>query len=237
MSNIGSTQERFAQLATIFSILLPLLYVFGYSYEAGYFSVHGISTELFPRTVPEYLTVCLFFLLNAFIISTKLLVYVLLLIFICFILLSICILIISKKSELALAKAKVFYTKLEPYKLKLKEGLEKYNFKILAQPAKIAFLIFFTLYLFLVLMVFTFLVTLIPYQLGKYFSNNEIKEFKACTKETPSENCIALTEYGDVVAVGKIIASSDKYIALYNNGKTTVYSSKDYDIAILNPAK
>ena len=72
---------------------------------------------------------------------------------------------------------------------------------------------------------------------GKYIAKIEMKSFKVCTLDKPTESCVALTENGKKVALGKIIASSDKYTALYNNGKTTVYSSKDYDIAILNPAK
>lgn len=40
----------------LMAIFLPVLYLIGYFYEAGYLSVYAVSTDFFPRSVADYLT-------------------------------------------------------------------------------------------------------------------------------------------------------------------------------------
>lgn len=40
----------------IMVIFLPVFYLIGYFYESGYLSAYGVSSEYFPRDVPDYLT-------------------------------------------------------------------------------------------------------------------------------------------------------------------------------------
>lgn len=229
----SNAQKTLTAITILFTIALPHLYIFGFAYEAGYLGHYGIHTELFPRSVAEYLTSSLLFFLSTFWISAKYIITALSIIFFGFILFAALMLLADNKSEVLLKKPIKWYKKIQPYFLCLKARLNKFNFKILAMPAKFAGIVFFIFYALLGLMVYASLVTFIPFLVGQKVASDEIKKTKLCNSEKPVENCVSLTEYGNVVASGKIIASSEKYIALYNDGKTVIYSSKEYDISAL----
>ena len=234
MTRDSKAQKTLTSVTLAFTTLLPLLYICGFAYESGYLSGYGINNDLFPKSVPEYLTSSLLFFLNTFGISAKYILAALSIIFFGFILFAVLLLIIDCKSEAPLKKLNQFYLKIEPTLLRTQNSLQKLNFKILAQPAKFAAIVFVTFYALLGLMIFAAIITLIPLLVGQKVASDEIKKTKLCNPEKPADNCVLLMEYGNVIASGKIIASSDKYIALYNDGKTMIYSSKEYDINIFN---
>ena len=129
-------------VASFFTISLPFLYVLGFAYESGYLAGYGVNSELFPRSIPEYLTTSLIFVLNAFVVSNKGLFFAFILTFLCFVLIAICILIINKIFEFAFKKINIFKLNFEQHALKLKENLNGYNVKVLEQPVKFTLGIF-----------------------------------------------------------------------------------------------
>ena len=234
MINDSKTQETLTSVTLAFTVLLPLLYICGFAYESGYLSGYGINNDLFPKSVPEYLTSSLLFFLNTSGISAKYILAALSIIFFGFILFAVLLLIVDYKSEAPLKKLNQFYLKIEPTLLRAQNSLQKLNFKILAQPAKVAAIVFIAFYALLGLMIFAAIITFIPLLVGQKVASDQIKKTKLCSLEKPVDNCVSLIENGNVIASGNFIASSAKYIALYNDGKTVIYNSKEYDISIFN---
>ena len=237
MINDSKAQKTLTSVTLAFTILLPLLYICGFAYEAGYLSGYGINDDLFPKSVPEYLTSSLLFFLNTFGISVKYIIAALAIIVSSFVLFAVLLLFVDYTSDLPLKKLSQFYIKIETTLLKIKKLLLKLNFKILAQSAKFAVTAFVIFYALLGLMLSASIITFIPFLVGQKVASDEIKKTKLCNSEKPADSCVSLMEYGNVIASGNIVASSDKYIALYNDGKTVIYSSKDYDINIFNSSK
>lgn len=226
----SNTQKTLTSITILFTIALPHLYIFEFAYQVGYLGRYGISNELFPRSVPEYLTSSLLFFMTTFTFSAKYIISGLALIITGFVIYAVLMLLADYKSEALLKKPIQWYTKFQPYILCIKTKLLKINYKILAQPAKVAFGLFITFYGLLGLMLYASLVTLIPLYVGQKVASDEIKEAPLCKLERTFKDCVQLMEYDDVIASGKIIANSDKYLALYNDGKATIYSKNDYTL-------
>lgn len=225
-------QNIFALVTVMTTILLPLLYLFGYAYELGYLEGYGISNELFPRSIPEYLTSSLLFFLITFSFTAKYSIYILTSIVAIFVVYAILHLAIHKNSYTIIEKIKALFSPHKPLLLCISMFIKELNLNILARPAKFTAWIFLTLYCLLVIMLIVSCLTIAPLFVGKKIAADEIKKFRKCIPEKLAGECISLTEFGNVIASGKLVASSDKYIALYNEGKTIIYSSKEYDIQV-----
>jgi hypothetical protein len=223
--------QNVLSLVTIMTtVLLPLLYLFGYAYELGYLDGYGISNQLFPRSIPEYLTSCLLFFFITFSLTAKYLVISFYLIVVVFVIYAILHLAIDRNSDFIFKICKPLFFKLKQILLWFFSSINHLNLNVLARPAKFTAWILLTLYCLLSIMLVASILTIIPLQIGKKVAVEEIKKAQRCEKDQITNGCISLSEYGNIVASGKLVASSDKYIALYNDGKTIIYSSKDYDI-------
>ncbi|MDP3511603.1 MAG: hypothetical protein Q8S20_02540, partial [Sulfuritalea sp.] len=59
-------------------------------------------------------------------------------------------------------------------------------------------------------------------------AEKEIAQAKPCQYSTaPTEGCVALIENGKPVALGTFVARSQSHLALYANGKTSIFPIKD----------
>lgn len=214
------------------TFLLPLLYVFGYAYDLGYLGGYGISAELFPKSIPEYLTSSLLFFIITFGFTANFIIYGLISIVFIFVIYALLHITAHKNSAAILKFISTPFLFAKPFLLKIHALILRLNLKILAPQAKFTFGIFLILYSFLGIMLIVSLVTTIPLFIGKKVAIDEIKRSKTCMEQELTENCVTLSEYGNVIAFGRLIASSDKYIALYNSGKTIIYASQNYDINV-----
>lgn len=232
MAKEQNIQNILALVTVMTTFLLPLLYVFGYAYELGYLGGYGISSELFPKSIPEYLTSSLLFFIITFGFTANFIVYGLASIVLIFLLYALLHITAHKNSAILLKYTSAPFLFSKPLFVRIYDFILKLNLKILAPQAKFTFGVFLILYSLLGIMLAVSLITTIPLFIGKKVAADEIKKSKVCMVEKFTENCVSLSEYGNVIALGRLIASSDKYIALYNNGKTTIYASQNYDINV-----
>ena len=59
VENVATKEEKakfsLSSIATLFGILAPIFYVFGYLSDQGYLNTYGINNEYFPRELQFYL--------------------------------------------------------------------------------------------------------------------------------------------------------------------------------------
>ena len=225
MSEEKNLPRWIAVAASITTLAVPLAYIFGYAYDQGYLHVYGVSNEFFARSIQEYLVFAFFACLG---IATLILDY-------------------FTHHQLGFAEVAIVFggfawlvifeekhqfgawlrSKAEPLK---KHRLFDYFFF----PFICSCIAFVAPALLILTICIFLLIPAIAYYQGQDGAEKEIAKAKACTCSTvPMADCVSLLdENGKPIASGKLVARNETHIALFNQGKTTIYPVKDQIIEV-----
>jgi len=74
--------------------------------------------------------------------------------------------------------------------------------------------------------------------MGQYVAEKEVASNKQCIhSNAPAEECISLLENGKAIATGRFVARSATHLALFNQGKTSIYPVKDQLVEVVPTRK
>lgn len=215
--------------AVVSTLFVPFFYIFGYAYDQGYLHVYGIGNDFFARSPQEYLVLAFFACLgiatstlNFFTKNEKLFVVISLI----FGAVAWCIVFADKHHFDDRLMSKV--TRLRDHRL-----FDYYFFPLISASLS------FTLPAVLVVSIFVvLLVPAVSYFRGQNDAEKEIAKAKPCLYSTaPTEGCVALIENGKLVALGIFVARSQSHLALYADGKTSIFPVKDQLVEVVPALK
>ena len=205
------------------------MYIFGYAYDLGYLHAYGVSAEFFARSIQEYLVFAFFACLG---IATSTLDFFThnQPAFIGF------ALIVGSFVWVAIFEEKhQFGERLRSKATPLKEHR---FFDYLFFPFISACFAFVAPALLILAICIILLIPAVSYYKGQNVAENEIANAKVCTYPIASvENCVSLLENGKPIASGKLVARSSTHMALFNQGKTSIYPIKDQIIEVAPASK
>lgn len=215
--------------AAVTTLSIPFFYIFGYAYDQGHLQAYGISNEFFARSPQEYLVLSFFACLAVVIWLLE------------FFTNNPLPLIIF-----ALIIGGITLVSVFAYKHRIAERLHGKSVSI--QKHRLFDYIFFPFISASLAIVAPFMLTaaismilLVPaiaFFNGKNIAEKEILNTKACTySNAPTEECVFLLENGKPIASGRLVARSPSHIALFNQGKATIYPVKDQHVEVIPPSK
>lgn len=205
--------------AAVSTLSVPFLYIFGYAYDQGYLHVFGIGNDFFARSPQEYLVLAFFACLG---IATSTLDAIakneklFLVIAIAFGALSWCVVFAHKHHLGDRLRSKA--TPLKDHRL-----FDYFFFPLMFGSLSFVLPAALVISIFIVL-----LVPAVSYFKGVNDAEKEISKAKPCQYSVaPSGGCVALIENGKPVALGMFVARSQSHLALYADGKTSIFPVKD----------
>jgi hypothetical protein len=206
--------EKASNVAAGVALLVPILYLVGFGYDAGHLGEYGVDAEFFPRTVQEYLVFAFYAFLDV----------------------AVGILDFSKANWKLIAiysgylasvtLAVVFIGKgnISPLLIgRTKRLMKHWLFDYIALPIAAWFVGIVIPYALVVLAAAVIVLPLFGYLYGRDSAQKEISAHVSCP-EIVRKDCIALYEGGKLLTRGRFVARSSTHIALYDNGKTSIFS-------------
>lgn len=224
MSEEKKIPRWIAIAASITTLSIPFFYLFGYAYDQGYLHAYGISNEFFSRTPQEYLVFSFYACLNIAISTSDFFQAKALLIGV------LAIFIGSMTMIMIIAHKKQADEKFSLWSAKIREHrLFDYCFF----PGMIALFAFVTPILLILLISIFLLVPAAAYFKGENVAKNEITNALPCPhSDIPSDGCVSFIENGKLIASGRFVARSTTHLAIFNQGKTTIYPVKDQIVVV-----
>jgi len=229
MSEEKNLPKWIAVAASITTLSVPFMYIFGYAYDQGYLHAYGVSNEFFARSIQEYLVfsfiACLeiaasihdFFMHNQRV-------------FISFALILGCIAL-----AIVFAGKHQFGERLRGKAAPLKEHRLFDYFLFPFISASFAYVLPYAL---ISTMLIILLIPAIAYYKGQNVAEKEIANAKRCAyTNVPIEDCVFLLDNGKPIASGKLVARSSTHMALFNQGKTSIYPVKDQVVEVAPASK
>lgn len=205
--------------AAVSALSVPFFYIFGYAYDQGYLHVFGIGNDFFSRSPQEYLVLAFFACLG---IATSTLDFIsknwklFAAISIAFGVIAWCV-VFADKHRLG----NHLRSKAAPLK-------EHRLFDYFFLPIMFASLSYVLPTTFAISVLLILFVPAVSYFKGVSDAEKAIAQAKPCQYSTmPTEGCVALIENGKPVALGTFVARSQSHLALYANGKTSIFPVKD----------
>lgn len=215
--------------ASITTLSIPFFYIFGYAYDQGYLHAYGISNEFFSRSLQEYLVLSFFACLSIatsaldFFAKKQLLLIVIALIIGCITLFFVFV----HKHNLD-----------KPLHSKSASIKGHWLFDYIFFPVVSSILAFTVPLLLVTAISIILLIPAIAYFKGQSMAETEIADAKTCAySSVPTEECVFLLENSKSIASGRLVARSQTHIALFNQGKTSIYPVKDQLIEVVPPSK
>lgn len=225
MSDANKIPKWITIAASITTLAVPFLYIFGYAYDQGYLHAYGLSNEFFARSIQGYLVLSFFACLEiamstlAFSTKNRSLFFILALIFGC----------------IALAVVIIHNHRLDERLISKSETIKKHwLFEYIAFPCMSAVFALVAPYLVITAISILLVIPGIAYFKGQNVAEKEIANAKACTyTDTPDEECVSLLENGKPTISGRFVARSATHLALFNQGKTSIYPVKDQLVEVI----
>ncbi|MFA7241498.1 MAG: hypothetical protein WC091_15405 [Sulfuricellaceae bacterium] len=211
------------------TLSVPFFYIFGYTYDQGYLHVFGISNEFFARSPQEYLVFAFFACLE---IATSTLDFMskneklFLVIAIAFGVIAWCIVFASKHCLGDRVRSKV--TPLKNHRL-----FNYFFFPVMFASMSYLLPVALVISIFLILFV-----PVVSYFEGVSDAEKKIAKAKPCQcSSAPTAGCVVLIENGKPVALGTFVARSQSHLALYADGKTSIFPVKDQVVEVVPAPK
>ncbi|HLO65313.1 MAG TPA: hypothetical protein VK165_20310 [Azonexus sp.] len=211
------------------TLSVPFLYIFGYAYDQGYLHVFGIGNDFFARSPQEYLVLAFFACLGIatltinFISQNEMLFLV---IAITFGVIGWCYVFANKHKFGDRLRRKVA-------PLKDHQWFDYFFFPLIS--ASLSYVAPVTLVVSIFLILF---IPAVSYFKGASDAQRDIDKATQCQySKAPTEGCVALIENGEPVALGMFVARSQSHLALYANGKTSIFPVKDQLIEMVPISK
>jgi len=239
MNNLGSdkTTPKFSKFLlmslTIATSTVPIFYLIGYLFDAGYLSVYGLNTEHFPRdaqyyyinAVIAYFSTVMLLIENWDGIIAGILFYAVIYAF-----LGLAIVILVR-----------WFKKINKQKLNknIKAARNWKNLDFIVIPFMTFGVFAIPALIFIFTTIFIAFLILAPYQIGVKEAQKDIGNYQGCTLVKSSNNEVCTFIYnkdakkGDLPeAKGIFVARSLTHIALYE-GTTSIYPVKDKKITVI----
>ncbi len=228
MSEEKTLPKWIAVAASITTLAVPFMYLFGYAYEQGYLHTYGVSSEFFARSIQEYLVLSFSACLGIAISILDYFTHNQLVFF-------GAALIVGGFVWVAIFAAKHrFGERLRSKAAPLKEHRW---FDYIYFPSMSACLAFLAQAVPILVISIILLIPTVAYFKGQNLAEKEIANAKICTTTiAPIEDCVSLLENGKPIASGRLVARSSTHMALFNQGKTSIYPMKDQIVEVA-PAK
>lgn len=225
MSDENKIPKWIAIAASITTLSVPFFYIFGYAYDQGYLRIYGISNEFFARSIQEYLVLSFFACLGIatsileFSTKNQSLFFMLALIVGCF------------------ALAVVFIHKHHlgnRLRKKLEKTKKHWLFDYIVFPSMFAAFALTAPYLVITAISMILVIPGIAYFNGQSVAKKEISSAKPCVyTNAAADECVFLLENGKPIISGRFVARSSTHLALFNNGKTTIYPIKEQLVEVV----
>lgn len=225
MTEDENISKYIAISASIATLVVPFLYIFGFAYDQGYLLAYGISNEFFARSFQEYLVLSFMASLNIF---SSLLEF------------------FAKNPDLLFILALFFgcigLAAVFTHRHRLDERLKKrasntskhWLFDYIFFPVISAVFGVTAPFFFITVTSIILLIPGVAYFNGRSIAEKEIETAKPCIyASAPTENCVSLLENGQPMASGRFIARSSTHLALFNEGKTSIYPVKDQLVEVI----
>lgn len=229
MSDEKSIPRWISITAAVSTLSVPFFYIFGYAYDQGYLHVFGIGNDFFARSPQEYLVLAFFACLG---IATSTLDFIskneklFLVIAIAFGVIAWCVVFADKHRLGDRLGSKA--TPLKKHRL-----FDYFFFPIMSASLSYVLPAALVISIFLILFV-----PAVSYFKGVSDAKKEIANAKPCQYSTaPTEGCVALIENGKPVALGMFVARSQSHLALYADGKTSIFPVKDQLVEVMPAPK
>ena len=203
-------------ITAIISLSVPLLYIIGRAYIDSYLKVYGINTLLFSYTTQDYLYFALFGIFQS--------------VWIVFLTVLHKWWVILLAGIVGMALVMILRGDKHSLKLKVRSFIKKFSVSSISlrviSSGIVGVLILVVYLLTLILLIFILAVPLtVGQSAGSYVAKNEIKnDITGCAKPNLMDltACTIVSKGDKVIGIGRIIAASDKHIALAKNGKVVM---------------
>ena len=218
-------QVVLAIIAAVFAIATPALYAAGTQFDALYLSGLGVPADLFPRSTQYYVT----YGVLSFATSVTYLMPSLWDAFRAtypFVVLGIVMILLWRYADDERNPPPPIPAKWRPH----------FQVRKFFGAAGVAF-IEYPLHFYLAVLTALFIglgSVVVPFQagieFGRRFAQDTIKKRKDYCKsltEAPSPSCVELLRNGQLIARGSVVAASERFIAIYAGGTTTIIENKD----------
>ena len=222
------TPTSWGAIFSYISLLAPVGYLVGYYYEEGYLHAYGLDQGLFARSAQEYIAIsfgAIAGLLDVVAPALQPSVYKKWLIGCALIGGYVLLIFMYKKlTEWAVSRFKPISMISNHIKKKSTMMLVLFGAVMLLIPV-----------IFVYALVFLLLPAIMADSLGNHVASKEIEAFKGCGKDSAAqsmtsklvpETCVTVSNAGRPMAHGKIIAATDKFVAIFNGEKSILMPIK-----------
>lgn len=218
-------QTSLAAIVALFAVTTPMLYTAGKQCQTAYLNGFGVQSDLFPLATQDYLIYGTAAFLNASaetfnsLFSDYYQLYWQCLA--AMLLAALWIWLIDNRGLVSISK-----------KLEISRTRRSFStiFAIFfAGPIATFVLIIFFLAVALVIVLFPFQ---IGTDVGKELAQKKMRSLVPCRMFTNNERCTVLEKNGKVIARGYLVATSDKFLAIYDDGTTIIVTNKDTTISV-----
>lgn len=218
---MSSERANFNWLANItpaLALLAPALYVIGVVFDQSYLAGFAIGAGDFPKTTQEYFVLAYYCLLLQAVNTFKWIVYVL----------------------LAWMVACIPYVFINYHWTKAEDRLVdaqaarwrgRFNKEYMLAAVNNWERVFKFIVAIFMLVIILAVSAMFASQAGQQLAIQQQKNFQGCDQAAnKTAGCIFLRDNNVLIASGLAIARSSTHVALFSNGKTTIYPLKDYII-------
>lgn len=225
--------KNWVAIVSVLSLLAPVSYLVGFYYEGGYLRAYGLTQDIFTRPSQEYMANSFGALAVLFEIVAPSLEFA-----------------AYKKWLLVCAGIGVYALAFTQYLKWAELAVRRFSLmnklsQHIRRKSTVAVILSGTLLLLVpILLVFILTFLLLPAYVAEGFGNKsaykEIHAFKGCENTTKKssttilgpESCVSVYNGDKLIAQGKIIASSEKYLALFNGERSMIMSIKPETIIV-----
>jgi hypothetical protein len=216
MSSDRANSNWLANITPALTLLAPALYVIGVVYHESFLEGFALSAGDFPKTTQEYFVLAYYCLLlqaaNAF----KWIVYVLLAWIV------VCIPYVVIDYQWSKAEDKL----VDAQSARLRGRINKEYLLAAIENWERVFKFVVAIFLLVIILSVS---ALFASQAGQQVAEQQQKNFQGCDQAAnKTAGCIFLRDNNVLIASGLSIARSSTHVALFSNGKTTIYPLKDY---------
>lgn len=227
----ASIQAWLATATVIIAIATPALYAAGQSLDQTYLHAFGVSESMFPKTSQEYITAGISAFANSIAnllpslweVVSETYPYVAFVVFMT----KLCLYMDNEDNP-----PPRMLLKLGP-QLQVRKWIAFLGDTLVSRPFQIYSSILFALMAALLIVAVPFLA---GSDVGKTSAEKTIyKRRNLCTSLTGplTADCVEVTKGERVVARGAVVAASDKWLAIYSNGTTTIFENKEVTLRVM----
>ncbi|MBR7791637.1 hypothetical protein KDM87_03445 [Undibacterium sp. FT147W] len=225
MSNEKDSLKLIGVAASLATLSVPFLYIFGYAYDQGYLHGYGISNEFFARSIQEYLVLSFYALLW----------------------IAISVIDFATKNQglfwgigtcVFITGVAIRFVTLHHFDKRLKDFAtackQRRIFDYIFLPLITALITTSAPFFLIVLIAAVLLIPTMAYFKGENVAREQILKAKVCSSDSIlSGDCVYLVENKKPIAYGIFVARSSTHLALFNNGKTSIFPLKEQIVEVV----